>query len=127
MPDPREQVVLAMALPTAPRSVGRARSAVRRAFAGLPDDVLEDAQLLVSEAVTNAIRHSGQPPDAPIRLTGSLGGTRIHIEVADEGPGVSPGDGEEGLGFRIFGTLATDWGVGSVDGRSTTWFELVAA
>lgn len=122
-----EHTVLAMALPTAPPSIAIARAAVVRAFAGLPDDVLEDAQLLVSEAVTNAIRHSGQPPDVPIRLTGTLGGTRVRIEVADEGPGIPMEEAEQGFGFRIFGELAADWGVGSLKGHSTTWFELGAA
>jgi anti-sigma regulatory factor (Ser/Thr protein kinase) len=116
--------VLARALPTAPESVARARGAVVRSFAGLPDKVVEDAELLVSEAVTNSIRHSGRPADSPIHISGFLVDDTVRIEVSDEGPG--PGDerSEGRLGFRIFDELATAWGTERDARRSTTWFEL---
>ena len=120
------ELVLATALPSLPTSASMARAAVARAFAGLPEEVLDDAQLLVSEAVSNAIAHSEQPADVPIRLSGYLAGSRARIEVADEGPGLTPDAVRDGFGFRILDEVASAWGVGEIDGRSTTWFELDA-
>jgi anti-sigma regulatory factor (Ser/Thr protein kinase) len=119
-----EQLVLATALPSLPTSASKARGVVARAFVGLPETLLDDAQLLVSEAVSNAIKHSEQPADVPIRLSGYLAGSRARIEVADEGPGLTRDAVRDGFGFRIFDEIATAWGVGQIDGRSTTWFEL---
>ena len=122
-----EELVLAVALPNEPASAAKARAAVARAFAGLPDDVVEDAQLLVSEAVTNAIRHSERGPDSPIRLAGFLAGTVARIEVADEGAVPIPDDARRGIGFSLFDVLSSAWGFGDREGRVTTWFELDAA
>jgi anti-sigma regulatory factor (Ser/Thr protein kinase) len=122
-----EQLVLAVALPNEPASAAKARAAVARSFAGLPDELLEDAQLLVSEAVANAIAHAGAGVDAPIRLSGYLDGTLARIEVADEGPGFDPAVERRGMGSRIFDELATAWGVDRIRQRATTWFELDAA
>jgi anti-sigma regulatory factor (Ser/Thr protein kinase) len=121
------QLVLAVALPNEPASAAKARAAVARAFAGLPEALLEDAQLLVSEAVANAIGHSGAGPDAPVTLSGYLDGTLARIEVADEGPGFDPAVERRGMGSRIYDELATAWGVDRIRGRATAWFELDAA
>ncbi len=42
-----------------PASAAEARALTRKALAGLPRQVVDDCQLLVSELVTNAIRHAG--------------------------------------------------------------------
>ena len=121
------QPVLAIALPTAPASAAKARTAVIRSFAGLPDEVLDDAQLLVSEAVSDVVTTSGQPPDEPIRLTGYVAGTTLRIEVEQEGRRRELGEAADGhLGHTILQQVATRWGHDHRGESSITWFELDA-
>lgn len=93
----------------------------------LDPGLLRDAQLLVSEVVTNSIKHSGS--DDPIRLRVWARRRRLKVEVADGGFGFEVGsppsrhDVEGGRGLLILDTLADRWGV-SRDGRVRVWFEL---
>jgi anti-sigma regulatory factor (Ser/Thr protein kinase) len=48
---------------------------------------LDDAMLMLSELVTNAVLHSGRPAGAPIHLSGRLAGDRVRIGVCDCGRG----------------------------------------
>lgn len=120
----RSELVLATALPTAPASAGKARTAVVRAFAGLPDELLDDAQLLVSEAVSDAVKSSGQTPEEPIRLTGYVAGTTLRVEVEQDGRRRVVQASEGHLGHTILEEVATRWGHDHHDGSSVTWFEL---
>ena len=121
---PHSDLVLAQALATDPTSAGKARAAVARSFAGLPDDVVEDAQLLVSEAVTEAVHTSTQAADVPLRLTGYVIDGTVRIEVGQEGHRRSDERGDEHLGLRILDRLASRWGHEQRGSVSTTWFEL---
>jgi anti-sigma regulatory factor (Ser/Thr protein kinase) len=105
---------------------------VRRALGqlGLPTPLLEDARLLVSELVTNSIRHAGLDRDDRIRVLAEWSGTRLRVEVIDrngvaEPPRrtelIRPDPGaESGWGLYLVDRLAVRWGRGS--GRY--WFEL---
>jgi anti-sigma regulatory factor (Ser/Thr protein kinase) len=63
----------------------------RRALADVADQVsarrLEDARLLVSELVTNAIRHAGLSDSDRITLIFEVDEDLLRIEVCDPGPG----------------------------------------
>ena len=93
---------------------------------------LEDIKLLVSEVVTNAVRHpSGS---GPIEMRVTLRRGTIRVEVLDPGgqgfakPSVStpPPDALGGRGLLIVDRVATRWGVD--EGSPTrVWFELAAA
>jgi anti-sigma regulatory factor (Ser/Thr protein kinase) len=89
--------------------------------------MLRDAQLLVSELVTNSVRHSGS--DEPIRLRAWLRASGLRIEVADGGFGFEPASGsagqdaESGRGLMILETITDRWGV-SRDAKTRVWFEL---
>jgi anti-sigma regulatory factor (Ser/Thr protein kinase) len=113
-------------------SVARARALVDRLRGLLPDDELRDARLLVSELVTNAVRHV--PDDVPggVELDIALDGTSLRVEVRDGGPGFRPQDlpartpGMEagsGWGLVILDRLARRWGADRTE-RSRVWFEL---
>ncbi len=89
---------------------------------------LEDVKLLVSELVTNAVRH---PRDTgPIELAVDVGRRRVRIEVTDPGSGFDrprvgepPPDALGGRGLLIVDRLASRWGIAT--GRPTrVWFEL---
>jgi two-component sensor histidine kinase len=114
-------------LPT-PRIV----SQVRWAFGelALPPPQLEDALLLVSELVTNSIRHAGLRPDDRIRVLAELSGRRLRVDVFDRKEvsipqrvawAIRPAPGaESGWGLYLVDRLATRWG----RGRGRYWFEL---
>jgi anti-sigma regulatory factor (Ser/Thr protein kinase) len=92
----------------------------------LPSDLLEDARLLVTELVSNSIRHAGLRPTDLILVRTSWNGARLRIEVRDGGaePGSAslcraPGS-EAGWGLYLVDRLAARWGARA--GR--WWFEL---
>jgi anti-sigma regulatory factor (Ser/Thr protein kinase) len=109
----------------------RAPSDARRAVAELGPTVeagvVRDLQLLVSELVTNSVRHSGSRD--PIRLRVWTRPTGLKVEIADGGFGFeathggSADDAEGGRGLMILEALAERWGV-SRDARARIWFEL---
>jgi anti-sigma regulatory factor (Ser/Thr protein kinase) len=109
------------------RAPAIARRAVEELAADVDPGVLRDAQLLVSEVVTNSIKHSGS--DEPIQLRIWERSTGLKIEVADGGFGFEPAspmtssDCEGGRGLLILETLADRWGT-SRDARARVWFEL---
>jgi anti-sigma regulatory factor (Ser/Thr protein kinase) len=96
----------------------------------LPTPLLDDARLLVSELVTNSIRHAGLHGDDWIRVHAKLIDSRLRVDVVDRGDAAkrqavagairpSPG-AESGWGLYLVDTLATRWG----RGRGRYWFEL---
>lgn len=110
-----------------PRAPAIARRAVEEVAENVDPGVLRDAQLLVSEVVTNSIKHSGS--DDPIQLRVWERATGLKIEVADGGFGFepaepsTPGEEEGGRGLLILETLADRWGT-SRDARARVWFEV---
>src|SRR5690606_36007816 len=85
------------------------------------------AELLVSELVTNALRH-GRPPMA-LRLR-THNGQSLRIEVLDGAadgepvPTEAPPDAVTGRGLGIVAALARRWGTESVPGGKLVWAEL---
>src|SRR4051794_28010979 len=109
-------------------SIGQARSHVRRALERHVDaDTVDRLELVVSELVTNAVRH-GPHELITLRLAmdpdGSIGG-----EVEDQGHGVvairetPPLEG--GLGLVVVDQLTSAWGV--YPDSTQVWFRLEAA
>ncbi|MEU5610347.1 ATP-binding protein [Streptomyces sparsogenes] len=118
--------------PRHPRSVGRARQHLRQALAARPitPDVLETAELLLSELVTNAVQHARVAPGREIEVRYELSGSHLRIEVADasdEQPQQHTADDndERGRGLLLVEHLAAKWGVSprNIVGKSV-WFEL---
>ena len=110
-------------LPRVPVSVARARAGLRPLRDALGDRY-EDTVLMVSELVTNAIRHGR---GATVRMTARVRGGSFHLEVVDGGHGFEapdrPADPSSpgGRGLQIVGSLSDDWGV--YEGNSThVWF-----
>jgi hypothetical protein len=88
----------------------------------------DDVVLLVSELVSNSVRHSGANSRSDrIDVKVSVHDGRIRVEVADQGSGFSALDPRgDGLGLEIVEKLADRWGTG--DGRQSflVWAELSA-
>lgn len=111
------------------------RVAVARAFAaavlGRRHPEGETAVLLVSELVTNSVRHSASRlPGQTITVTVLSDGEVIRVEVTDRRGAAMPvlrsaDDGAEGSrGLYLVDTLAVRWGFDQDGGHTTTWFEL---
>ena len=110
-------------LPRSSDAPRQARHLVRDLVA---PDRLDDATLLVSELVTNAVSHG--PEEETIRLIVGQSGGRTRFTVHDLGRGPLPemraeSDPEPGgHGLRLVDTLADRWGVER--GSTRVWFEL---
>lgn len=120
---------------------GRATSAsVARAFvgevlrvAGCPE--VDEAILLVSELVANAVRHSasGWRDDGRLTVLVSDCGKTIHVEVVDQGAVTRPRiqrapseNAENGRGLWLVGELASSWGWRRDTTGHVVWFQVPA-
>lgn len=114
-------------------------TASRLALAGLEErldpNVLFDIRLLVSELVTNCVKHADVGPEDSIMLNVDIRDAHVRVSVVDEGPGfeppptpVSEAAAEAGSGWGLFlvDQLASDWGVERQSG-AVVWFEVPRA
>ena len=107
-----------------PSAAGRARRELAALEADLEGPVLESVRLLVTELVTNAVRHAGAPA---VELAVVVGSRRVRVEVANAGGafGARPReDRDSGWGLFLIDRLSDDWGVADEPGRQCVWFEL---
>ena len=123
--------LLFIALPPDPQAPRKARTALA-ALDGLLGGAFGDVQLLVSELVTNGVRHAGLRPGERLRVSVALVEDRVRVEVADPGPGFEHGPlapdptRPGGWGLRLVEELAQRWGV-ERDGETIVWFEVARA
>jgi anti-sigma regulatory factor (Ser/Thr protein kinase) len=110
------------------REVSRVRHAVATALssAGVSDDETDVVALLVSELVTNAIRH-GRPP-LTIRAEHSDGSVTVGVEDASSTVPVpvedTSWDASGGRGLHLVEALADGWGVIRNGNGKRVWFRL---
>ena len=118
-----------MSLPAGPTAATTARCEVTRRLSQRGSiGALEDVRLLLTELVTNALRHSAATPEDEIGVWAKLDDGTVRIEVHDPG-----GDGEVerrapgarggGYGLFLVDRLTSRWGVERRDG-TTVWAEL---
>ncbi|MFJ8058692.1 SpoIIE family protein phosphatase [Streptomyces sp. NPDC096142] len=132
---PRSSVITARAAASfdpVGRSVATARSFVRDTLQGWGfADIVDDAVVLTSELVTNAVVHAGTAAD--VLCLRSDDGARI--EVADHYPereiplqgaaiSMSSPDREGGRGLQLCAALASRWGVDYTPTQKLVWFQL---
>ena len=107
------------------RAPGAARQALQVLNGELDQDLAADIRLLVSELVTNSLRHTGS---ADIALEVWRSDEVVHVDVCDHGAGFEvngapqPGDAS-GWGLFMVDRLADRWGV-QTNGDTHVWFEL---
>jgi anti-sigma regulatory factor (Ser/Thr protein kinase) len=116
--------LIAFVLPSIPESVRVARSRVRAAlgFHHL-DQYAEDAAIITSELVTNAIQHAcGDGTETVgvtlVRARNPEAVTVIVSDPSSDGPAMreTPADSERGRGLRIVAALSAHWGWYPEDG-----------
>jgi anti-sigma regulatory factor (Ser/Thr protein kinase) len=124
--------VVEVTLPAAPEAPSRARQSLRELHSVLDPRVFADLRLLVSELVTNSLRHAGLSPEDVIRLRVDLTDGTIRAEVYDEGPGFSLREDmpslyqQNGWGLFLVREIADRWGV-ELSRQTCVWFELSRA
>jgi anti-sigma regulatory factor (Ser/Thr protein kinase) len=118
--------------PTAPRAARRYLEHV----VDRPESVVSLANLLVTELVTNSVRHAGASGHDHIEVRVDIDDERLRVEVRDEGAGsagalepprrstlgFAPPEG--GFGLLFVDSLADRWGSERGPGGTTVWFEL---
>ncbi|MFJ6635365.1 SpoIIE family protein phosphatase [Streptomyces sp. NPDC091376] len=114
------------------RSVATARAFVRDTLQGWGhSDVVDDAVVLTSELVTNAVIHAGTAADVLCLRTEE----GVRVEVADHYPereipiqggsrAFAHPDRENGRGLLLCAALATRWGVEYTPTHKHVWFQL---
>lgn len=111
---------------------GRSAAIARRTVEQLLDEadltaLLDEALLLVTELVTNAVVHAGTDIDLRVETDGG----RLRVEVVDRSPGslpvIRPAPAETregGRGVFLLDALAAEWGTRHFGGGKSVWFEL---
>jgi anti-sigma regulatory factor (Ser/Thr protein kinase) len=112
----------------------RARAAASRALAHWSPERRDVALLVISELITNAVRHGARDDSDEVALLVRRRGRATRIEVTDPRSGsgdglvadVSGGDGVQrsGWGLPIVAELTDRWGVEGGPGRTCVWCEL---
>ena len=112
-----------------PDAIPRARQAIGELEPELEPAVVANLGLLVSELVTNSVRHANTPGSAAVELRMTASSERVRVEVSDRGPGFDAivqepeRDSRSGWGLYLVDQLADRWGVR--DGhRTAVWFEI---
>ena len=127
MPDPTH---LTIELERDVHSPGAARAALARIAPAIAPGRFEDARLLLSELVTNAVKYGG---GGSVQVVVRSAGDSTHFEVIDEGRGFEARqaarardphdlDLEGGWGLPMVERLADEWG--SFEGSTHVWFRL---
>jgi anti-sigma regulatory factor (Ser/Thr protein kinase) len=112
------------------RAPAIARSAVSEQLlaVGIDGSLGQTIVLLVSEVVSNAVRHSAAPEEAAIALEARITERSVRIAVTDAGEGFTPRQRDperlgEGYGLYLLEKASSRWGVAR-DGGTTVWFEV---
>jgi anti-sigma regulatory factor (Ser/Thr protein kinase) len=107
-----------------PGAVTAARRFVRDVLSDRPLELVDAAELMVSELATNCVRHAQTGFEMTIHSDG-----QIRVEVRDTGEGrprvLSPTSREiSGRGLRIVEAMSDAWGVIPAANGKAVWFTL---
>ena len=119
-------------LPFTASSVGEARRHLVSDLiaADVCASAVTDAALVLSELLSNALRHGEPLPGAGIRVAWDVDADTVRVSVSDGGGPTRPELGEPtptttgGRGLRIVAKLARRWGTGSDEEGTTVWAEV---
>jgi anti-sigma regulatory factor (Ser/Thr protein kinase) len=120
---------LELRLQPSPVAPAAAREALEPLKAAVEAEVLDSVRLLVSELVTNAVRHARLRGQDRIHLRVEAGDRGVRVGVSDPGPGFIPAERSArpedpfGWGLYLVGEIADRWGVERSD-RTMVWFEI---
>ena len=110
-----------------PEAAARARRALSTLRADIDPPLMETLRLLVTELVSNSVRHA---QSETVILKVLVARTAVLTEVTDECPGFDPTDAgapgteDSGWGLFLVERLADRWGVNQAGEVTKVWFEL---
>ena len=109
-------------------SPAEARRSLEALRPSVGDVLVDDAVLLVSEIVSNSVRHASLDKSDAIEVRVRGSNATLRVDVIDPGPGfdperIEPSRAAGGWGLRLLDRLATRWGVERND-VTRVWFEL---
>ncbi len=107
-----------------PDSVPAARRFARDVLRGQSSDVVDAAELMVSELATNCVQHAQTDFEITIRAR-----DQVRIEVRDTNHGQPqvqspPPQAPSGRGLRIVQEISDEWGIIPSSNGKTVWFAL---
>jgi anti-sigma regulatory factor (Ser/Thr protein kinase) len=118
---------LSLRLARDPDAAAKARRGLAALRGDLDPPLMETLRLLITELVTNSVRHTGADT---VALRVLVGRSAVWTEVTDAGPGFDPagtgtaGTDHTGWGLFLVERLADRWGVNKDGGGTKVWFEL---
>jgi anti-sigma regulatory factor (Ser/Thr protein kinase) len=128
---PRFQTLLDLEFAPRNAMVRTARDATSVVVPALSRERRDDVRLLVSEIVTNSVRHGKPGADRWIRLRVETGDGRVRVEVRNPGAALaferlaqSGAVQESGWGLYLVENLADRWGVSNEGDETCVWFEV---
>jgi anti-sigma regulatory factor (Ser/Thr protein kinase) len=102
-------------IPNAPEAAAQARRLLDPFESRIPEDVLNDARLVLSELVTNSHKHARSPEGTPIHITLRDSQDRLRLEVIEHSIFDPTPETNEELrsakwGLLVVERVADDWG-----------------
>lgn len=121
-----------LVLPFTASSVGVARRRLVSDLleAGIYGSAVTDAALVISELLSNVLRHAAPLPGSSIRVAWHLEAGSVQVSVSDGGGPTRPELGQPtqsatgGRGLRIVERLSRSWGTYDDDDGTTVWAEV---
>ena len=110
--------------------VARHAFAEELAAAGVPPEDRDDAMLVLSELVSNAVKHAAPLPSGQITVRWEVRADVLHIETVDGGAGTRPHatvaalSALGGRGLEIVRSISSEWGVTEAQDSVTVWAEV---
>lgn len=126
------RTLIELTLPGGPLAAGRAREELAAGNGGVPASVRDELVLLLTELVTNAVRHGGAVDGLPVEVVVASSPRGLTVAVTDPGSGfewpggeATPEPRENGYGLLLVDRLAHRWGIERGQSSTTVWFELL--
>ena len=127
-----DSIICALRAPHEPASVGKVRREVVNDLQtrDLPEQLVDEAEMVASELLTNAVRHARPLSDGTIRVRWKIRGDVVEVEVTDGGGESIPRPAprtvwlSSGRGLRIVRSIAHEWGVTEDRTGSVVWATL---
>jgi anti-sigma regulatory factor (Ser/Thr protein kinase) len=116
---------ISLRLPGGPEAAAKARRELSHLRGDLDPPLMETLRLLVTELVTNSVRHTRADT---VALKVLVGRSSVWTEVTDPGPGFDVDGARDretaGWGLFLVERLASRWGVNHDGDGTKVWFEL---